>query len=206
MKSIFFILITLCIIGRYECYSQDLDTIKIIQDIREKFALIHNKEIKGIKECDYEPSNDTDEDQDEMISGGAHEFTFYFAESNIYLIREYIMSDEGGPLTYSASISEIYLFDNKPFFYYRKDFYGDYYDDETGKPIYGLQETRKYIYKGKIIRQLTKFTRKDGIWLYDKSLLLDVKTDTVPNIKQHIKEHQDDFYFNPKILKNIWKL
>lgn len=199
LKSI--ILFSLLLIGVEKSYSQEIDTTKIILNTSEKFRLIHSKEIKGLQVCSYTPKDELEEGDEDIAFGGVNELTFYYADTNIYMIREYNMLDEGGPLTYSASITETYLFNNQPFFYYRKDFYGDSFNEKSGQPVFGLQETRKYIYKGEIIRQLTKYIKKEGMWLSDKSLLLNVQTDSIPNVKKRIEESQKEFQWDNDIKK-----
>lgn len=202
----YLIITVLCFWGINRSFSQEIDTAKIVLEIREKFSLIYNHEIEGMKKSSYTPESNSQEGQSEIVTGSAYMLEFYYKDSNIYFIREYNMSDEGGPLTFSSHISETYLLNNEPFFFYQKDFLGDSYDEETGNPIYGLKETRKYIYNGKIVKELTKYTKKGGMWLYEKELLENVKTDSVPNIDMSVKKNRNKFYWNSDLINKCLKI
>ncbi|MBN1115926.1 MAG: hypothetical protein JXA77_01885 [Bacteroidales bacterium] len=202
----YFFLFLVVLLPQRNVLSQEIDTLNIIKDIREKFSLIYNQQIEGMQVCYYTPDENIAVDEEEHVSGAAHNFTFYYSDSNIYMIREYNMSDEGGPMTYSSSMEETYFFQNEPFFYYRKDFGGDFNSDVSESPVYILYETRKYIYKGEIIRILSKNTRKNGIWLFEESQLIDVKTDSVPSIKQAINKQHNKFYWNSENIERYLEI
>ena len=189
-----------CIIQIQISFSQELDTLQIIKDIRAKFGLIYNHKIDGMQEWTLSPQTDNQENT-EVVYGSESNTTIYYKDSNVYMIRTYGMSDEGGPLSYYSKLTETYFYDNQPFFFYQKSFVGDYHQKNTGDPIYKLEEIRKYIYEGKIIRQLIKTTRRKGMWITDKTQLINAKTDSVPNTKAKIRKYRDNFYWNPDDIK-----
>jgi hypothetical protein len=163
--------------------SQIIDTTKEMSEIRRKFDLISNKKISNLKTATFALS--------ESEEGFRDDYTILYQGKDIYMIRKFIIRDEGGPSSWEEFVTEVYLFDNKPFFYFRKELSFDSYINDLS--LHKFLETRIYIKDSSVIRKLTKKVIKESNKIGE---IQKVKADSVPNkVEGFSKEDFDNVLY-----------
>lgn len=173
-----------------ENQTQEIDTTQILNEIKSMFDEIYSKNIVDLKICYFDEYKKVDSlAEGEEVFGGESRYTIYYKDSSIYMIRHFMLSDEGGPSSFTCSLKEIYLRDNIPFFNYTKKFGFEEFNDE-GIPFYQLRETREYIHDRSVFLKLEKKTIKQGFWLNTEDDLINVATDSVQNTNVEIEPNK----------------
>jgi hypothetical protein len=109
----------------------------------------------------------------------------YHSQADTLLIRSIDILDEGG--AYSKSITEAYLWNSKPFFFFK----------QTEGLYEGMKrELRIYIANGKVIRKL----EKEGRFFSYDSGFIPISMDTIPNTTSLIKP--DDYTMVIEFISN----
>lgn len=150
--------------------SQSSDTKKAIEKIREKYKLINDQKIENFNSdvIDLSIQYETDPDEPGGPSGNTNTIEFYFNNIDTFFIKHIQINDEGG--AYDKRITEVYLWNNKPFFYYS-------YSERMWEGI--MEENRIYIDKDKVIQKLYK----KAIFYSSESGYTNVSINDIPNEK-----------------------
>jgi hypothetical protein len=171
--------------------SQDIASKKAIEKIREQYALIKNNDIPGLRtdviDMSYVPS---EEEMQEAPSANIDKYEIYYTETDTFLIRKIHMMDEGG--AYFSSTTEVYFWNNQPFFYYF----------ESSRMWEGIaEEDRIYIEKGSVIRKL----HKEAVFYSGETGYTGVSMEQVPNVTMKI--YPDDLKMVIDFIRNSkWEI
>ncbi|MBL3659094.1 hypothetical protein [Fulvivirga sediminis] len=157
-----------------------------IKNIRHQYRQIALKQISGL-EIDTVDFSEPIIEGEEHQGGSLELYIVYHTKADTFLISNISIQDEGG--AYSKRITEAYLWDSLPFFFYVQS-----------EGLYeGIKrELRIYISDGMVIRKLKKEAR-----FYDPSFgFKQLSMDTIPNKSATIEREDfnrvNDFVGNSK--------
>jgi hypothetical protein len=147
--------------------AQEVDINKSILEIRKKYGIIVNKEIKDLKIDTVDLSwHPTPEEMAEGSASSTNKYIIHHNSIDTFLIKNIHFQDEGG--AYSSCIKSVFFWDDLPFFYF----------EEAEGLWEGIKkETRIYIKDNKVIRKLYK----EAQFFSSEVGAIQVSMDTIPN-------------------------